>query len=98
MQCPECKADSIVIDSRPYLDFCKRRRKCEAGHRWSTLEVTFELATKLPTFKTCRLCSQERLKQGIKFRSLCKEHYNESRKEKDRLRYKAKKLNLKLKV
>lgn len=41
MKCLNCGADSsYIIDSRPYNDFIKRRRKCSiCGHRWNTFEI-----------------------------------------------------------
>lgn len=42
MKCPECRADSEVIDSREMPDGCavRRRRQClaPAKHRWTTHE------------------------------------------------------------
>ena len=40
MTCPECGADTKVIDSRPCEDSTYRRRKCrECGNRFSTIEI-----------------------------------------------------------
>ena len=43
--CPSCRAStSDVTDSRAWHGQVKRRRKCRAcQHRWSTLEVPFDL-------------------------------------------------------
>jgi hypothetical protein len=43
--CPSCRAStSDVTDSRAWHGQVKRRRKCRAcAHRWSTLEVPFDI-------------------------------------------------------
>jgi hypothetical protein len=43
--CPSCRAStSDVVDTRPWHGQVKRRRKCRAcAHRWSTLEVPFDI-------------------------------------------------------
>ena len=43
--CPSCRAStSDVTDSRAWHGQVKRRRKCRAcQHRWSTLEVPFDM-------------------------------------------------------
>ena len=43
--CPSCRAStSDVTDSRAWHGQVKRRRKCRAcQHRWSTLEVPFDI-------------------------------------------------------
>jgi hypothetical protein len=43
--CPSCRAStSDVTDSRAWHGQVKRRRKCRAcQHRWSTLEVPFDV-------------------------------------------------------
>lgn len=38
MKCPKCEAASRVIDTREP----KRRRVCESGHKFSTIEVPME--------------------------------------------------------
>lgn len=38
MNCPECNAESAVIDSRKRDNLTQRRRQCVAGHRFTTLE------------------------------------------------------------
>lgn len=40
MRCPKCNAVSAVVDSRPIEDDTgkRRRRMCEAGHRFTTYE------------------------------------------------------------
>ena len=41
--CPQCGADTYVVDTRPYLDGIRRRRECkECGYRYSTLEYNIE--------------------------------------------------------
>jgi transcriptional regulator NrdR family protein len=43
MKCPECGAETAVIDSRPALGTVRRRRECTAcGHRFTTREVNQE--------------------------------------------------------
>lgn len=47
MNCPLCKADSNVIDSRPTDDptAWRRRRAClGCGYRWSTIEMPLDQA------------------------------------------------------
>ena len=41
MFCPECGAEgkAFVIDSRPTLDGIRRKRKCECGARFHTIEI-----------------------------------------------------------
>ena len=37
--CPECgSTDHQVKDTRPMSGYIRRRRKCECGHRFTTLE------------------------------------------------------------
>jgi hypothetical protein len=40
MNCPECNADSEVVDSRPGGNGQRRRRACPSGHRWTTYEIS----------------------------------------------------------
>lgn len=43
IRCPECSTrSSRVLDSRgtPNGAECRRRRKCENGHRWNTYEIS----------------------------------------------------------
>ncbi len=41
LACPECGADTEVKDSRPRVDErgIRRRRECQFGHRFQTVEV-----------------------------------------------------------
>lgn len=39
MKCPECGAESGVSETRETASGLRRRRKCEAGHRFTTYEV-----------------------------------------------------------
>ena len=40
MNCPLCKGETDVIDSRPTKNMIRRRRKCQScGHRFSTVET-----------------------------------------------------------
>lgn len=52
--CPSCRAStSDVVDTRPWHGQVKRRRKCRAcQHRWSTLEVPFDMTSALPSMET----------------------------------------------
>jgi hypothetical protein len=52
--CPSCRAStSDVVDTRPWHGQVKRRRKCRAcAHRWSTLEVPFDMTSALPSMET----------------------------------------------
>jgi transcriptional regulator NrdR family protein len=36
--CPECRARSLVVETRPAPHGHRRRYKCTNGHRFSTLE------------------------------------------------------------
>jgi transcriptional regulator NrdR family protein len=38
MNCPVCSAKGAVKDSRPTAEGTMRRYKCDAGHKWQTLE------------------------------------------------------------
>lgn len=39
MDCPECGADTRVVETAPYPNRVRRRRECEAcGHRFTTRE------------------------------------------------------------
>lgn len=43
MQCPKCAAQTVVIDSRPFVDGVRRRHKCPlCEHRLTTREVPDE--------------------------------------------------------
>lgn len=43
MLCPECASDKVgVLDSRPKKGAIVRRRKCECGHRFNTVERPVE--------------------------------------------------------
>jgi len=39
MLCPECQQRTQVVDSRPDAKTIRRRRRCPAGHTFSTTEV-----------------------------------------------------------
>lgn len=40
MNCPKCRSETRVVDSRMNEDSIRRRRECrECGHRFSTMEV-----------------------------------------------------------
>ena len=39
MLCPECQQRTQVVDSRPDAKTIRRRRRCPAGHNFSTTEV-----------------------------------------------------------
>lgn len=48
MKCPKCGGTSQVLDSRANESGIRRRRRCEAGHRFTTQEVTLsEWQTKI---------------------------------------------------
>lgn len=47
--CPTCGTDSRVVDTRPHKKGRTRRRECENGHRFSTLETI--IAAKPKTVK-----------------------------------------------
>lgn len=49
MTCPECGSENIgVHDTRSQEDNIWRRRKCfECGHRFSTIEIDFDVYEKL---------------------------------------------------
>ena len=42
MTCPECGADTRVLETRLSAGGVRRRRACPAGHRSSTLEVVVD--------------------------------------------------------
>lgn len=82
MQCPECKGESEVKNSRPFFDFIKRRRRCIAcGHSWNTFEMHQDLCKvavnkKYRENKKC--CKCEKLVYDWKF---CAEHLKEYKRE-----------------
>ena len=39
MRCPECEAETSVVDSRKVEGTTRRRRECRGGHRFTTLET-----------------------------------------------------------
>lgn len=39
MRCPECEAETAVVDSRKVEGTTRRRRECLEGHRFTTLET-----------------------------------------------------------
>ena len=39
MRCPECENPTVVVDSRKVSGTTRRRRECELGHRFTTLET-----------------------------------------------------------
>lgn len=39
MRCPECEAETAVVDSRKIAGTTRRRRECRGGHRFTTLEA-----------------------------------------------------------
>lgn len=40
MTCPMCDCSTVVVDSRSFGDFVRRRRKCSGcGHRFTTVEI-----------------------------------------------------------
>jgi transcriptional regulator NrdR family protein len=45
--CPECQADSHVIDTRPSYKRLRRRRVCLNKHKFSTYEVPFDIPKKI---------------------------------------------------
>lgn len=46
--CPACERSSKVVDSRGYAGKAiKRRRECEGGHRFNTIELEFDAVGKL---------------------------------------------------
>ena len=49
MKCPKCNALGLTcIDSRPYNETIKRRRKClNCGYRFSTVEIGIDDYSKL---------------------------------------------------
>lgn len=46
IKCPSCSGKSMVVDSRPHKKGIKRRRSCECGHRFSTLETVLKEVVK----------------------------------------------------
>lgn len=38
MKCPECEAETSVVDSRKVEGTTRRRRECVEGHRFTTQE------------------------------------------------------------
>jgi hypothetical protein len=81
MNCPQCEAESKVINSRNENGFVKRRRICEqCNTRWSTYEIPVELCEAIinrtkPVSHTCSECN----KLAITWK-YCKEHLNEYKK------------------
>jgi len=55
MLCPNCKSDNVfTIDSRPFEETTKRRRKCvSCGYRFNTIEVQKEEMDELNKIRTC---------------------------------------------
>lgn len=54
--CPKCGERTEVIDARVYDKYMRRRRKCECGHRFSTIEVPIDKETRFDS---------ERLKEQL---------------------------------
>lgn len=47
MKCPRCWGDSKVLDTRKgFHDEVQRRRECENGHRFLTMEKAISLKVK----------------------------------------------------
>lgn len=44
--CPECGGESEVKDSRSHKNGIRRRRICDQGHRFSTLESVVDMSRK----------------------------------------------------
>lgn len=38
-QCPSCRAQAFVKETRQYVGYTYRRYECEQGHRYTTNEV-----------------------------------------------------------
>lgn len=55
MKCPECGAESSVLETR---DASRRRRKCQNGHRFTTMEVVVPEGLRLTGYRA-------RLAEGI---------------------------------
>jgi hypothetical protein len=52
-RCGLCGGKSIVTDTRPWHASIKRRRKCQScDYRWTTIEVPYDLAERLPDLET----------------------------------------------
>ena len=48
MQCPKCKSDTNVVDSRPSGEEVRRRRQCaKCGYRFTTYEITLTRKARL---------------------------------------------------
>lgn len=61
MDCPNCGRDGTkVIESRQKLDgACRRRRQCECGHRFSTIEISVDKYEDLLKIKRSAVCTAE---------------------------------------
>lgn len=61
MDCPNCgRMATKVIESRQKLDgTCRRRRQCECGHRFSTIEVSADKYDELMKIKWSTVCAAE---------------------------------------
>lgn len=40
--CPNCGQGSMILETRPHGMGVKRQRKCEQGHRFTTVETVLE--------------------------------------------------------
>ena len=59
MDCPKCKGDIKVLDTRPDGEWVHRRRECLAcGHRFTTIEVEVS-ALRGPLTELARICSRD---------------------------------------
>lgn len=53
MTCPQCGAETHIINSRKTCDSVRRRRKCcECGCRFTTIEIEQDLLNKLTIKET----------------------------------------------
>lgn len=46
IKCPSCAGKSMVVDSRPDKKGIRRRRRCDCGHRFSTIETVLKEVVK----------------------------------------------------
>ena len=53
MTCPQCGAETHIINSRKTCDSVRRRRECcECGYRFTTIEIEQDLFNKLTIKET----------------------------------------------
>ena len=68
MNCPLCKGQTIVVDSRPHDNDTTRRRECLAcEYRFTTIEVSREQYQRLlPPDRAALRASVDRFLQSLK--------------------------------